>query len=169
MAIWSRCGKTEVMGCVELGGGTSSVWFSRAMPMRQGLSPIRQPEGCQNLPWVLHPGSHLGEIDLIHLLLAVTPTRMTHWGLPSPEGWQAFQLWQQRVSDEGGSASWNISCTWGWAYNALSGGDWWQCLHFGPPSHTKDSESPHWSGIVHPDHVCPSGPLPLGTLVRVPL
>ena len=155
------------MGCVRLAGGTSSIWFSsRAMLMGWGLSPIRQPKGCQNLPWVLHPGSYLGEIDLVHLLLAVMPMRMTHWGLPplrvgSPSscGSGGFPM--------RGMGSWNICYTRGQAYNAPSRGDWWLCPHFGPPSCTKASGSPHWSGVMCPDHVCLSGPLPLGTPMGV--
>ena len=153
------CGKTEVMGCVGLVGGTSSIWFSsRAVLMGWGLSPIRWPEGCQNIPWVLCPGPHLGGIDLVCILLVVMPMRRTHWGLPplrvgSPSGHGSGWFPMRWMS------GWNIYCTWGRAFNALSGGDWWLCPHFGPPSHTEGSGSPHWSGIAHLDHVYLSGSL----------
>ena len=75
-----------MMGCVGLAGGASSVWFSsRAMLRGQGLSLISWPKGHQNLPKIFHPGSHLGEIDLVHFVLVVMPMRMTHWDLP-PQG-----------------------------------------------------------------------------------
>ena len=137
-------------------------WWGRGYPH------VRWPKVCWNLPWVLHPGSHLGEINLMHLLLVVMLMRMTCWGLtpltvgsPSSHGGKEFpKKWM---------GSQNISCTWGQAYNALSRGDWQLCPHFGPPSHTKGSGSPCWSGIVHLDHVCQSGPLSWGTLMGVPL
>ena len=152
------CGKTEVMGCVRLVGGAFSIWFpSGAAPMGQGVSLIKQPEGSQNLPWVLFPGSHLGEIDSVHLLLAVMLMRMTHWGLP------LLRVGSSASHGGGGcpmrwTGIWNIYHPQGQAYNVLSRGDWWLCPHFGPPSCTKGSGSSHWSGAVHLDHVCPSGP-----------
>ena len=87
-------------------------------------------------------------------------------GPPSLEGWHpsghGSKGFQKRWM-----GSHNTFCTWGWAYNAPSGGGWWLCPHFGPPSHINGSGSPHWSGIVHLDHVCQSGPLPWGTLMGV--
>ena len=63
------------------------------------------------------PGSHLAEIDFVHLLLAVTLMRMTHQHLPSllvgiPSahggGWTSMR-WM---------GSCDTSCTPGLAYNA---------------------------------------------------
>ena len=96
-----------------------------------------------------------------NLLLAVILMSMTCWGLPplrvgSPSSHGSRWPLTRWMGSQ------NISCTWGQAYNALSIGDWWLCPHFDPPSCTRGSGSPHWSGIVHLDHVCPSNPLPLG-------
>ena len=86
-----------------------------------GLSPIRWPKGCWNLPEVLCPGSCLGEIDLVHLLLAVMLMRMTHQclpplrvGIPSAHGsrWPPMR-WM---------GSHGISHTPGIAYNVPSKG-----------------------------------------------
>ena len=132
-----------------------------------GVIPNKVAWGMQESPWILCLGSCLGEIDLVDLLLAVMLMRMTCQGLPSLRvgspsshggGWSPMR-WM---------GSQNISHTQGQTYNDPSRGDWWMCPPVGPPSCTKGSGSPYWSGIVCPDHVCPSGPLPLGTPMGVP-
>ena len=50
--------------------------------MGQGVSPMGWPDGCQILPWILHPGSHLGKVDLAYFVQAVMLRRMTRQDLP---------------------------------------------------------------------------------------
>ena len=50
--------------------------------MGQGVCPMGWSDKCQILPWILHPGSHLGKVDLGYFLQALMLRRMTHWDLP---------------------------------------------------------------------------------------
>ena len=170
VAVWSGCvGRLRGWDASGLAGSASFIWFSsRVMLVGLQSSPIRQPKGCPNFPWVLCPGSHLVEIDLVHLLLAVTLMRMIHQGLPL--------LRASSPSSHGGRwspmrwmGSQNTSFIQGWAYSAPSRGDWQLCPCSDSPSCTKGSGSPCWNGMVPLDHVCPSDPLLLGTPMGVPL
>ena len=118
------------------------------------LDPLSRFPFRRDWPCTLPAGSYANEDDLS--------------GPPFPEGWQSFQLWSRWPLTRW-MGSQNISCTWGPAYNAPSIGDWQLCPHFDPPSCTRGSGSPHWSGVVHPDHVCPSNPSPLVTPMGIQL
>ena len=156
------------MGHCRLVGVTFSTWFPyRAVPMGGGV-PNRAAWGKLSSPWPLYSYSQLGEINSGCLLLAVTLTRLTHWGLPP-----------LRVDSSAGCGgrgclmrlmgSCNICCTPHQACSAPSEGGQQLSSHSGPPSHTRGSESCHWSGKGYLGHVCPPVPYPLGTLMGVPL
>ena len=83
--------------------------------------PNKVARGMLESPLDPHPGSCLGEIDFVHLLLVVMPMRMTHWHLPS--------LWVGIPSACGGRwppmrwmGSHGTSSTQGPAYNVPSRG-----------------------------------------------
>ena len=150
--------------CIWLVGDGPSIWSSIWVHTDgMGVSPMRQFDRCQTLPYILHPGSHLGKVDLVYFVLMVTLMRMTHWDLPllkagSSSGlgtrWPLTWLMGSR----------NISHIWGLACSALFLSGWQWCLCFAFLFCTRGSGSPCWNNRVHWDGVCLSTPLPLGTL-----
>ena len=157
VATWSQCVGKQVMGCCRLVGGTFSIWFPyRAVPMGGGV-PDRAAWGKSNSPWPLCSDSWLGEINSGCLLLVVTLMRLNHQALPP--------LRVDSSASHGGrgclmrsTGSCNICHTPGQACSAPFKGGWWLSPHSGPPSHTRGSESCHWSGKGHLGHVCPPVP-----------
>ena len=58
-------------------------WHLLHLLLLQGSAiPNKAAQGMPKSPLDPHPGSHLGEIDFVHLLLVVTLMMMTHWHLP---------------------------------------------------------------------------------------
>ena len=122
-----------------------------------GGVPNKAAQGKPNPPWLLCSDSWLGEINSICLLLEVIWITLTCQGLP------LLRVGSSAGHGSGGClvrwmGSCNIFHTLGQAYSAPSKGGWWLSPHSGPPTHTRGSGLCHWSGIVHPGHVCPSVP-----------
>ena len=115
--IQSKCGKAAVVGCVGLVGVPSPSGSPPGLCWWGGTIPDKVALGMPDSP--LDPPSHLGQIDFVHLLLAVMQMRMTHWQLPP--------LWVAIPSAHGGGwplMRWMGSCgtshTPGLAYNVPS-------------------------------------------------
>ena len=107
-----------------------------------GISTMGQPNECQILPWILHPGSHLGKVDLGYCVQAVTLRRMTHQDLPPLKAGSSSGC-GTRWPLTWWTGSRSISHIRGPTCNAPSLSGWWWCPHFAPLSCTRDSGWPH--------------------------